>query len=48
MVAPGEALSWRVVWLPRRLPPQLPVRVGSEALLAHVRALVAADAAAAG
>ena len=47
-VAPGEALSWRVVWLARRLPPQLPVGVGSEALLAHVRALVAADAAAAG
>jgi hypothetical protein len=45
-VAPGEALSWRVVWLARRLPPQLPVGVGSEALLAHVRALVAADAAA--
>jgi Domain of unknown function (DUF4380) len=47
-VAPGAALSWRVVWLARRLPPQLPVAVGSEALLAHVRALVAADTAAAG
>jgi hypothetical protein len=46
-VAPGEALSWRVVWLARRLPPQLPIAVGSEALLAHVRALVAADAVAA-
>jgi hypothetical protein len=46
-VAPGEALSWRVVWLARRLPSQLPIAVGSEPLLAHVRALVAADAAAA-
>ncbi len=45
-VAPGEALSWEVVWLARRLPPQLPVGVGSRALLEHVRALVAADAAA--
>ena len=45
-VAPGDALSWEVVWLPRRLPAKLPVSVGSEALLAHVRALVAADAAA--
>jgi hypothetical protein len=47
-VAPGQALSWRVVWLARRLPPHLPVAVGSEPLLAHVRALVAADAAVAG
>jgi Domain of unknown function (DUF4380) len=47
-VAPGAALSWRVVWLARRLPPKLPIAVGSEALLAHVRALVAADAVAAG
>jgi hypothetical protein len=45
-VAPGEALTWQVVWLARRLPPLLPIAVGSEALLAHVRALVAADAAA--
>jgi Domain of unknown function (DUF4380) len=44
-VAPGGALSWQVVWLARWLPPKLPVAVGSEALLAHVRALVAADAA---
>ena len=47
-VALGGALSWRVVWLARRLPPKLPIAVGSEALLAHVRALVAADAVAAG
>ncbi len=45
-VVPGEALSWEVVWLARRLPPRLPIAVGSEALLEHVRALVAADAAA--
>jgi hypothetical protein len=46
-VAPGGALAWRVVWLVRHLPPHLPVRIGSEPLLAYVRALVAADAAAA-
>ena len=45
-VAPGEALTWQVVWLARRLPENLPISVGSEALLAHVRALVAADVAA--
>ncbi len=47
IVEPGAALTWQVVWLARRLPPKLSVAVGSEALLAHVRALVAADAAAA-
>ena len=45
-VDPGEALTWQVVWLARRLPEILPISVGSEALLAHVRALVAADVAA--
>ena len=45
-VEPGGALTWQVVWLARRLPEMLPVSVGSEALLAHVRALVAADVAA--
>ena len=45
-VEPGGALTWQVVWLARRLPEILPVSVGSEALLAHVRALVAADVAA--
>jgi hypothetical protein len=46
IVDPGEALTWEVVWLARRLPPKLSVSVGSQALLAHVRALVAADMAA--
>jgi len=45
-VPPGGALTWQVVWLARRLPARLPVSVGSQALLAHVRALVAADVAA--
>ena len=45
-VSPGGALTWQVVWLARRLPEKLAVSVGSEALLAHVRALVAADVAA--
>jgi len=45
-VEPGGALTWQVVWLARRLPEILPISVGSEALLAHVRALVAADVAA--
>ncbi len=44
----GGALAWPVVWLVRHLPPDLlPARAGSAPLLAHVRALVAADAAAA-
>jgi hypothetical protein len=46
IVDPGEALTWEVVWLARRLPPKLSVSVGRQALLAHVRALVAADMAA--
>ena len=46
IVHPGAALTWQVVWLARRLPAKLSVSVGSEALLAHVRALVAADIAA--
>ncbi len=45
-VPPAAALVWRVVWLVRHLPADLPARVGSAALLAHVRALVAADTAA--
>ena len=46
IVHPGAALTWQVVWLARRLPLELSVSVGSAALLAHVRALVAADIAA--
>ena len=46
IVHPGAALTWQVVWLARRLPRMLSVSVGSAALLAHVRALVAADIAA--
>ncbi|MES1157693.1 MAG: DUF4380 domain-containing protein [Haliangium ochraceum] len=47
-IAPGGALVWQVVWLVRHLPADLlPARAGSGPLLAHVRALVAADAAAA-
>ena len=46
VVDPGAALTWQVVWLARRLPAKLAVSVGSQALLAHVRALVAADMAA--
>ncbi len=46
-VAPGAALDWRVVWLVRRLPPDLRRAIESAALVGHVRRLVAADAAAA-
>ncbi len=46
-IAPGAALVWQVVWLVRHLPRDVPAQAGSAALLAHVRALVAADAAAA-
>ena len=47
-IAPGGTLVWPVVWLVRRLPASLPREAGSAALAAHVRALVAADARAAG
>jgi hypothetical protein len=47
-IAPGAFSHWRVVWLVRRLPSDLRCAAGSAELLAHVRALVAADAAAAG
>lgn len=47
-IPPGGALVWSVVWLVRHLPADLlPARAGGAPLLAHVRALVAADAAAA-
>jgi len=47
-IAPGASSPWRVVWLVRQLPRGLRCAAGSSELLAHVRALVAADAAAAG
>jgi hypothetical protein len=47
-VAPGAALDWRVTWLVRRRPAAALATVGNEALIEHVRALVAADRRAAG
>jgi hypothetical protein len=47
-VAPGNALDWRVTWLVRRRPATVAATVGNEALVEHVRALVAADRRAAG
>ena len=46
-VAPGGSLDWPVVWLVRRLPSGLRAVAGNAELLAYVRGLVAADAAAA-
>jgi hypothetical protein len=43
-IAPGASSPWRVVWLVRRLPRGLRCAAGSAELLAHVRALVSADA----
>jgi hypothetical protein len=48
VITPGATLVWPVVWIVRRLPAGLPAGVGSAALVEHVRALVAADARAAG
>lgn len=45
-IAPGEASTWRIDWLVRRLPAGLLVEAGSAALVEHVRTLVAAAAAA--
>lgn len=42
-IAPGAALSWRVVWLVRRLPPEIPRAVGSAPLLDFIRGLVETD-----
>lgn len=36
----GDALDWRVEWRLRRLPARLPVDVGSDVLVRHVRHLV--------
>src|SRR4051812_22438108 len=46
-IAPGAALSWRVVWLVRRLPSEIPRTVGSAALLDFIRGAVEIDRAAA-
>jgi hypothetical protein len=46
-IAPGAALPWRVVWLVRRLPPDLPRGVGSAPLLDFIRGVVETDRAAA-
>jgi hypothetical protein len=46
-IAPGAALPWRVVWLVRRLPPDVARTVGSAALLDFIRGLVERDRAAA-
>jgi len=39
-IAPGGASRWRVVWLARRLPPDVPRVVGSAPLLDFIRGLV--------
>jgi Domain of unknown function (DUF4380) len=46
-IAPGAALSWRVVWLVRPLPAGLPRAVGSAPLLDFIRGVVEMDRAAA-
>src|SRR3954471_4383703 len=47
VIAPGAALSWRVVWLVRRLPAGVPRTVGSAPLLDFIRGAVETDRAAA-
>ena len=42
-IAPGAALSWRVVWLVRRLPADVPRTVGSAPLLDFIRGVVETD-----
>jgi hypothetical protein len=42
-IAPGAALSWRVVWLVRRLPSDIPRTVGSAPLLDFIRGAVEID-----
>jgi hypothetical protein len=46
-IPPGAALSWHVVWLVRRLPPEIPRAVGSAPLLDFIRGVVETDRAAA-
>jgi len=42
-IAPGAALAWRVVWLVRRLPADVPRTVGSAPLLDFIRGAVEKD-----
>jgi hypothetical protein len=46
-IAPGASLAWRVVWLVRRLPAEIPRAVGSAPLLDFIRGEVEIDRAAA-
>jgi hypothetical protein len=46
-IAPGASQSWRVVWLVRRLPSEVPRTVGSAPLLDLIRGAVEIDRAAA-
>ena len=46
-IAPGASSSWRVVWLVRRLPSDVPRTVGSTPLLDFIRGAVEMDRAAA-
>jgi hypothetical protein len=46
-IAPGASLAWRVVWLVRRLPAEIPRTVGSAPLLDFIRGEVEIDRAAA-
>jgi len=46
-IAPGASSSWRVVWLVRRLPSDVPRTVGSAPLLDFIRGAVEMDRAAA-
>lgn len=40
MLKPGEHLDWRVVWYVKKLPDNIAVSVGSEDLVAYIRALI--------
>ncbi|HMF40132.1 MAG TPA: DUF4380 domain-containing protein [Polyangia bacterium] len=46
-IAPGGSLPWRVVWLVRPLPPELPRTAGSASLLDFIRGVVETDRSAA-
>jgi hypothetical protein len=46
-IAPGAVLAWQVIWMVRRLPPEVPCTVGSAPLLDFIRGEVEIDRAAA-